>query len=150
MISTSGIITTIAGTGNPGHSGDGGSPMAANIGSAGSVSVNPSGTVLLIGEVDLAFMRKVTLPVGVDEPAGQMEIAVYPNPSNGKLWVEITGADDQDASVVIHDIAGREILTALLPSSQRTEIDLGEAGKGVYIMSITMGSAVMQKRIVVQ
>lgn len=44
-INSSGIITTIAGTGTPGYSGDGGQATAAKINHAGQIIVNGAGTI---------------------------------------------------------------------------------------------------------
>jgi hypothetical protein len=47
MVSPSGIITTVAGTGTNGYSGDGGPATAAKLASPWSVLVTPSGTLLV-------------------------------------------------------------------------------------------------------
>jgi sugar lactone lactonase YvrE len=57
-ITPSATITTIAGNGTAGYSGDGGPATQANLGSPGAVSVDPSGNVY-IGDSNFFVIRKV-------------------------------------------------------------------------------------------
>jgi sugar lactone lactonase YvrE len=55
------VISTVAGTGTPGYSGDNGSPTAAELGYPFGVAVNASGQVLFIGDTNNQRIRKVDL-----------------------------------------------------------------------------------------
>jgi glucose/arabinose dehydrogenase len=58
-VSTSGVMTTFAGTGSSGFSGDGGAPGAARVAGPRGVSVTPSGNVL-IADTGNHRIRRVT------------------------------------------------------------------------------------------
>ncbi len=62
-IDKSGQITTIAGTGVRGYSGDGGPALAARIFSPASITVDPSGTIYFT-DIDVDVVRKIT-PDGI-------------------------------------------------------------------------------------
>jgi uncharacterized protein (TIGR03437 family) len=47
LVTPNGIITTVGGTGMPGFSGDGGSPLAANIGNPSGIAVDSSGALYI-------------------------------------------------------------------------------------------------------
>ena len=56
-----------------------------------------------------------------------------PNPTSGRVLLEINAVDGQ---VVIFDVLGKQMLTALV-SEGRAEIDLSTFAKGVYVARIS-------------
>jgi sugar lactone lactonase YvrE len=57
-VDTNGIITTVAGTNSPGHSGDGGAAISAQLDGPSAVALDPSGN-LYVAETQNARIRKV-------------------------------------------------------------------------------------------
>ncbi|MCH2045755.1 MAG: endonuclease/exonuclease/phosphatase family protein [Saprospiraceae bacterium] len=72
----------------------------------------------------------VTLP--------ESKIAVFPNPMNGKLSVDLTQWEEA-ANVTICDINGRVVYAMLCQGNQVTSFDFN-APKGVYILSAESGN----------
>ncbi|MFN6039328.1 MAG: T9SS type A sorting domain-containing protein, partial [Bacteroidota bacterium] len=60
-ISFTGIVSTIAGTGVPGFSGDGGNPLYAQLNMPHAVSTNPNGTEIFITDEQNKRIRKVDM-----------------------------------------------------------------------------------------
>ena len=65
-----GIVSTFAGTGTPGFSGDGGRAPAAQLRYPHSIAVDPSRTFLLICDIGNHRIRRVALATGVIETLG--------------------------------------------------------------------------------
>ena len=85
-VNTSGIISSIAGNGTTGFSGDGGQATNAGIGYPWGVSLDASGN-LYIADGN-SRIRKVTNvgQAGIQQVAGNnMQVTVYPNPANTML-----------------------------------------------------------------
>jgi DNA-binding beta-propeller fold protein YncE len=66
----SGIISTFAGTGSPGFSGDGGPASAAQLRQPHSIAVDPGRRFLLICDIGNHRVRRVTLATGVIDTFG--------------------------------------------------------------------------------
>lgn len=64
MVNPAGIITTVAGSGNPGYSGDGGSATAASIRMPSAVLFDAAQN-LLIADTENSAIRKVNLATGI-------------------------------------------------------------------------------------
>ncbi len=64
ITASTGIITTIAGTGTSGSTGDGGLATAASISSITTIALDASGNVYLAGDGN-AYIRKITVSTGI-------------------------------------------------------------------------------------
>jgi len=83
--------------------------------------------------VEITVLPKL---VGIAEPE-QEKIKIFPNPTTGKLKVEIAGFPRNDgADVAIYDIFGRPLLSLQSLSSPETEIDISHLQSGIYIIKI--------------
>ncbi len=90
----SGIITTVAGTGESGYSGDGGAAVSARLNAPGGVAVDPSGA-LYIADTSNHCIRKVTLDGIIQTVAGTLAeldspAAVFVGPG-GTLYIADSG-----------------------------------------------------------
>jgi uncharacterized protein (TIGR03437 family) len=99
-VATSGIITTIAGTGQPGDSGDGGPAFLAQINAPSSVTLDAAGN-LYIADTGNHRVRRIT-PQGVMLPVSSAVTPVYALADNG-------------GSIYISDQATGKILKAIAP-----------------------------------
>jgi sugar lactone lactonase YvrE len=86
-VSTSGVVTTIAGNGGTGHSGDGGSALTASIDTPYGVSVDSSGNVFIASP---GWLRKVTSAGVISSMAGDGTIG-YRGDGGDPLSAWITG-----------------------------------------------------------
>jgi len=78
------------------------------------------------------------------------EISVYPNPTNGSIWVAINGNDKSEGAVLLWDVNGRLVKNWPDLELNRTEfqLDLSDLNKGIYILQFKIGDKVYNKRIV--
>lgn len=78
-----------------------------------------------------------TLPTGVKEE-GALSVSVYPNPTEGEVYVRLSEEVTTDAMLTVIDMSGREVMSqsaALGTSSQRLDVSQLEAG--IYLLSFT-------------
>ncbi|MFP9098051.1 choice-of-anchor D domain-containing protein [Flavobacterium sp. RHBU_24] len=75
----------------------------------------------------------------------QKEVALYPNPSNGRFQVQLAG---DNADVAVYNMAGSRILDKKVNNNET--IDLSAAAKGIYLVVVTSGETVVNKKIVVE
>ncbi|MEQ9412618.1 MAG: FG-GAP-like repeat-containing protein, partial [Cyclobacteriaceae bacterium] len=73
-------------------------------------------------------------------------IHIYPNPSNGNLSVQ--NYQSGALSLMIHSLHGKELYSSNINSST-TSIDLSHLGKGLYVLTLSNGKALMRKKIVI-
>jgi phosphotransferase system HPr-like phosphotransfer protein len=73
------------------------------------------------------------------------EVVVYPNPNKGQFQLELPGAE---ANVEVFNISGTLILAKKV--SNKETIDLGNTSKGIYLVKVTSGNTVSNKKIVVE
>lgn len=133
-INATGIINTVAGTGILGFSGNGGPALAANI-VAAYLHIQPSGTIY-IGQSSTYTIRKVTgdYLLGVNNHLAT-SIKIYPNPSNGKLIVELP-ASSSEVNITVTDMVGRVIISrSYEPGIKEIFIENSELKEGNYIIA---------------
>lgn len=67
-------------------------------------------------------------------------IRIYPNPTKGKLRVEIAGYENSDQSVLrIFNVSGQQILSTHVTSSW-AEVDISSQTNGIYILHLSLNS----------
>ena len=75
------------------------------------------------------------------------EVKIYPNPAKDKLFVEITQTSQiKELSVFLYDLKGQMQLQQLIQQS-KTEIDISDFAKGIYILKVRNTDGVIVKRI---
>jgi len=132
--SSTGIITTVAGNGIPGYSGDGGPATNAQIIPTG-VFLNNSGD-MFIADAGNNCIRKVYNPLGVSfDNLTITEVTIYPNPTTCKFIIE-TDANNNQSSVEIFDVVGKKVYESILNNKQ-TEVDISAQPAGIYMVQVT-------------
>ncbi|MBS1596093.1 MAG: T9SS type A sorting domain-containing protein [Bacteroidetes bacterium] len=85
---------------------------------------------------------------GIAEREGGVSLEIYPNPSNGKFNLTLSERPQSPSILVVSNIVGDIIQTALL-SSKSSEIELN-APAGLYFLSLNMGKYKSSRKIVIQ
>jgi hypothetical protein len=92
--------------------------------------------------------------VGLYDPENnKFDASVQPNPNNGTFFVNVAGASDQDVSITVIDMMGKEIFrnTSRAASSSVTrKIDLSGAGKGTYIIKVNTATDQKIEKIIIR
>ena len=80
-------------------------------------------------------------------------VNVYPNPSNGKITLEVNSVQEREFALTITDMIGRQIITLnpkLNVGINNLEIDLSTYAKGIYTLHVNDGYSKNNLRVVIQ
>ena len=85
----------------------------------------------------------------IKELLADKQIIIYPNPTKGRITVEIPLSGGDVARITLFDIQGKT-LTDLKNISPTTELDLSGQPAAVYLMRISINSKVTTWKIIKQ
>lgn len=148
-----GIITTVAGTGTPGYSGDGGPATSAQVGLAYSITLDPSNNIYFGQQGNGAYNQCIRVVCQSSCLAGILEkekdfsqISVYPNPVSNSLHIELDQNLETKTEIQIINILGEVVLKALI----KNEIDVSTLDNGAYLCKIQNSKGqITSKKIIV-
>ncbi len=133
-VNTLGIISTIAGNGTAGFSGDGGPATAARLNFPRGMAWDNAGN-LYIADENNHRVRKTSLPPLAAPAVNKIAPAntfIYPNPTVGIVY--LVNAANSDAK--LYDVLGKQVLQQSITTNKQT-IDLGNLASGVYLLQVT-------------
>jgi trimeric autotransporter adhesin len=132
---SSGTISTIAGDGSIGYSGDGGPATDAKFGDYVNCSAIDKYGNLYIADAGNNRIRMVTYhPVGVSNiqsPASSLNL--YPNPARNQITINVAAV--MDGTITIANLVGQKVLTQEYHGNSVT-IDVADLPKGLYIVKV--------------
>jgi hypothetical protein len=81
----------------------------------------------------------------------EMDIRVYPNPSNGTFNLELPNTD-QKVRIVVTDVSGKTVAIENLDEnhSQTIKLNLQNVSQGVYMLHVTNGDQVYRTKLMIQ
>lgn len=133
-VDVAGVITTIAGTGVPGYSGDGGDPLLAQLNEDITCTYVDSWGNLYVSDAKNNRVRKIrTNPNAVSQPGCvEYTVAVSPNPAANLVCIQ---SDKRIAAIQIFDPAGVLAFSHVIavPKAEAT-IDIGSLKPGIYTL----------------
>lgn len=88
-----------------------------------------------------------SIPSGTIDYSLSQDVFVFPNPTNDKLNVVLTGKAVTFQTYRLMDISGRVVYEGVL-SGQSTSLDTYKLENGVYLLSITDGRQVVNKKVI--
>lgn len=93
-----------------------------------------------------SFTQSVSTCTGIRDQAGESGISMYPNPSNGTVFIDLPSVSDT-ACAELTDMTGRVVLQQNLGSAKE-QLDLSALNNGIYFLSIkNKGQSSVQKII---
>jgi hypothetical protein len=136
-VNTSGIISTIAGNGVAGFSGDGGPAIAAELSSPNEVVLDASGN-LYISDLDDKRIREVKGIVGIDEiNSVNKSISVYPNPSNGVFTIQVKSEELRTKNTIeVYNVLGEKVYSQSSIPNPQFVINLKGQPAGIYFVRV--------------
>ena len=89
---------------------------------------------------------------GIEENVSNVEMSIYPNPTNGELFIDITTIDIQDFTVSVVNTLGQTVkeVKQVQSNGGKIKIDLSDKNAGIYFVTIKSKSVSKVKRIVLQ
>ena len=73
---------------------------------------------------------------------------IYPNPTNDKVFVDVTGIKDELKSVSVMDVSGRSIQNVKVENNGLIEVDLSSLSSGVYSLLLKGNNSSYTKRVI--
>src|SRR5690606_32976643 len=103
------------------------------------------------GEMEDYQVEIVQFPSGIEASQPQLQAGVYPNPTNGKVFVTLNTLNNAPVSIDMYDLAGKRVATILQneePQSVYT-LDANDytSVPGVYFLKISSGSEAVYQKI---
>jgi sugar lactone lactonase YvrE len=148
-----GNISTIAGTGVAGFSGDGGPATAAKISSPWGVTVDASGKVYLCDWGNYRIRLLTPLPNASAEQMMQTaHTSVYPNPNNGRFTIE-SPLIRKPSVLEIYNMLGEKVYSESFTtphSESNISIENQPAGIYMYRISSENGGMVSAGKFIIQ
>ncbi|MBP6334025.1 MAG: T9SS type A sorting domain-containing protein [Bacteroidia bacterium] len=92
---------------------------------------------------------RVDFAVGVNTPILEEQIRIYPNPSQGNIYIENLSAEHGSATITVTNPLGQVIFTQESRSLIKETIDLSNYTEGFYTVQIRTESGVVNKKILV-
>jgi hypothetical protein len=79
---------------------------------------------------------------------------LYPNPSDGRLTLEISSAQTQNLLIVVSDLMGKIAYTNDLNLSamggSKNELDLSFLTSGIYLIQVSSGKEVFNRKLIIE
>ncbi len=90
--------------------------------------------------VDSLVLTIEQLPIGIAEPGKEPEVSVYPNPTNDKFNLNISGMDEAPMDLLITNSQGQQIFNYHIDSfngEYSNVIDMSYFTSGIYFLKIS-------------
>ena len=104
------------------------------------------------GEITLKYtiiVNRASEVTGIISPEGEVDVKIYPNPTDGKLTVHIPNVPD-GWLFTVYNMQGQKIETGIM-SDEYTEMDIHPYPEGVYLLEIiTKTGQTITKKLVKQ
>ncbi len=153
-IDGAGRISTIAGTGVPGYSGDGGPSTAAMISRPLSVWLDSAGSIYIAaqGNHSIRYIHmdscRNTAEVG-RQTIAETKLHVFPNPAVGVFSINLASPTNEPAEVVITNMMGTTIKVFTTTTNNETELNL-KVAVGMYIVTATTENGRWMDKVLVE
>ncbi len=77
------------------------------------------------------------------------EISIYPNPTNGNIWLEMESLPATEASLIISTVQGQVMLSEKIFLDSRTEINTDQLPSGTYILTVKAREQVFSNKFII-
>ncbi len=76
-------------------------------------------------------------------------MSVYPNPSNGLIYMRLADIQNEDVQITVLDMLGKEILHTSIKGNnlQAEELNLQQSPKGFYLLKVQTGQNIYMKKL---
>jgi trimeric autotransporter adhesin len=148
-VNTSGIISTIAGTGTAGYSGDGGSALSALMHYPAEIIFDTGGNMYFSDGLNNVIRKITNVTVGINQISqNNADLNIYPNPNSGIVNVQINN-NTENASYKVYNVIGKEVKAGNL-TYLSNKVDLSEFDNGMYTIIVSSKEGVSSSKISLQ
>ena len=144
------IISTVAGNGSFGYSGDGGLAANAQLMTPEGLALDTAGNIY-IADYDgyrVRFINNATLALS-SVPDAIASVSLYPNPATGDFVLLVNAAGDDRVEVFIADAAGRVVYQAAGRTNHTLTLKPGQPA-GVYLVTVRTHQGIITRKLVIE
>lgn len=150
-IDSNGVITRIAGNGtsNIAYSGEGGLATSAQLYNPTDITFDICGNMFITDNrrvFKVCYAASCTCYLDVQDIDFNTELAIFPNPSDNYLRLELNGVNLESSQIEITNMLGERVLS----SAYTDKIDVSNLSNGIYNLQIVSPEAIVTKKIVIQ
>jgi len=142
---STGIITTIAGTGEEGYSGDGDLARNAKLSNPTGLAFNNQGDLFVVDRGNNRI-RKIS---GLTSNAEELELAsnllVYPNPSTDKITIELKNNLELNRATLF-DIRGKQVKVQMTDKT----LNVSRLPRGIYVLRLETSKGAFEQKVVLE
>ena len=136
------IITTIAGNGVLGFSGDGGPAINAQVTQPGGMAFDTSGNMYIadFGNYRIRFINNAALSVGSPSMSAT-SISVFPNPSSGSFTIVVCSTENLPLQYTLTNMLGTAVATAYGNTNMPAQFQVSVPAGNYYMRCATPQAA---------
>lgn len=126
--------------------------IPVNVTGAITVRIENSGNRTLVDDIQWNCYSGTAKPAAA-QPAKKgnasliNEVKVYPNPNNGQFQVSLPEGND-NGTVEVYTTSGKVVLAKEVKNNEM--IDLGNAEKGLYLVTVKAGNTTASKKVIIK
>lgn len=102
------------------------------------------------GAKDTSFESQIQDKETIEETLDGLDVKIYPNPTLGRIQVDLTGLDPTLPSSISIVSSNGAIIERFVPATEINEFDLSLEADGVYILTISVNNQSSQWKIIKQ
>lgn len=105
-------------------------------------AISGYGNNLYLDEINL------TTAVGIGENQLEQQISLYPTPSAGVVFLNLSVIRDEEVRITILDATGKQLSTYITAKSNQHEVQLSNLANGMYTIQIDADGQRLSKRVI--
>lgn len=149
-IDPAGIITTVAGNGDPGYNGDNMQATNARLWFPEGIALDSRGQ-LFICDKGNDRIRLVTGVLDINTISHeQLSLRLFPNPNDGDFTVNFSSPVEEQVHLVIASITGQKVRDIIASANSLIQVSLRGVAPGIYHLSAATAHGVLNERVVVR
>ena len=142
---STGIISTVAGTGEAGFSGDGDLARNALLSNPTGLAFSSDGDLFVVDRGNNRIRRISGLASNADELELEANLLVYPNPSTDKITIELKNDLDLKGASLF-SINGKQTRVKMNDNT----FNVSKLPRGIYILRIVTSKGIIEQKVVLE
>ena len=148
-VNATGIITTVAGNGIGGYSGDSGPATLGELGLPVGIAMNTEGDIYIANDGE-DRVRRVSSAVFVQQINSESELEIYPNPCKSYFTIKTITGTNEPARFTLIDMTGQRIKVLQGTTNSLLVIPLDGVPRGTYVLYAETTTNMQSEKIIVQ